>query len=84
MQCKSGDLPSYGVKTGEDDSLGCVVYDYLDACGSLKSTYIAPLASDDASFYLIVVDMEYSDGVFHCRLRCHTLNRLDDDFLSLS
>ena len=83
VQGQTCDLAAHGIETAEDDGLGRVVDDDLDARCGLQSTYVAALAADDAALDLVTVDVEYRNGILDGRLGSYTLDRGDDDTLGL-
>ncbi len=83
VQGQTGNLAAHRVKARQDDGLGGVVDDDLDACGSLQGAYVASLTADNAAFDLVVVDVEHGDGILNGRLGGYALNGLDDDALGL-
>ena len=83
VQGQTCDLAAHGIETAEDDGLGRVVDDDLDACRGLQSTYVAALAADDAALDLVTVDVEYRNGILDGRLGSYTLDRGDDYTLGL-
>ena len=54
LQCDASHFAAHRVETRKDDSLGRIVDDKVDSCQRLKRADVAPLASDDATFHLIV------------------------------
>ena len=83
VESQTAGLAAHGVEAADDDSLGRVVDNNLDAAGSLQSTDITTLATDDASLDVVVVDVEHRDAVLDGRLRSHALDGLYHDFLGL-
>ncbi len=59
VKSKAGYFAANRVESGKHDCLGGVVYDDLNSCRSLKSAYVASFSTDDTTFDLIVVNMEY-------------------------
>ena len=83
VQSQSADFAAYWIKSTDDDSLGCVInYDFHSGC-SFQSTDVTSFTSDDASFHLVIVDMEHCNAVLYGSFGCHTLYGLDDDALCL-
>ena len=83
VEGQAADLAADGVEGRDDDGLGGVIDDDLDAAGSLQGADVAALAADDATLHLVVFDMEYADAVFDGRLGGHALYGLYDDLLGL-
>ena len=77
------DLAAHGVEAREDDRLGGVIDDDLDACCGLQGADVAALAADDAALDLVALDVEHRDGVLDGRFGRYTLNRGHDDALGL-
>jgi hypothetical protein len=48
-----GDLATDRIEPAEDDGLGRVVDDQVDAGGLFEGADVAPLAADDAAFHLV-------------------------------
>ena len=53
VQGQTRDFAAYGIEAREDDSLGGVVDDDLDARRGLQSADVAALAADDAALDLV-------------------------------
>ena len=83
VQGQTRDFAAYGIEAREDDGLGGVVDDDLDARRGLQSADVAALAADDAALDLVALDVEHRHGVFDGRLGRHALNRRHDDALGL-
>ena len=83
VQGQPRDFAPHGVETAQDDRLGSVVHDDLDARRRLERTDVAPFAADDAALDLVALDVEHRHGVFDGRLGRHALDRRDDDALGL-
>ena len=83
VECQASDFTPHGVESREDDRLGGVVDDDLDARCGLQSADVAALTSDDAALYLVALDVEDRDGVFDGRFCRHALDRGHDDALGL-
>ena len=84
MESQTTSLTTYGIEATDNDSLGGVINNNLNASRCLKRTDVTALTTNDTTLHFIVIDMEYADRVFHCRLSSHTLDSLDDDLLGLS
>ena len=76
-------LATHRIKAREDNRLGGVIHDDLNAGSSLKSANITTLSTDYTTLDLITVDMEHSHRILYCGLRGKTLYRLHDYTLSL-
>ena len=83
VQSQTRNLTTHGVKSAQDDCLGGVIHDNLDACCSLQSADIAALTTNDASLYLVALDVEYRNGILDSCLGCYALYRCYDDALRL-
>ena len=83
VQGQTGDLTANRVEATQDNSLGGVINDNLDACGSLQSADVTTLTADDATLNLVAVDIEYRHGILDGCLGGNTLDRGDDNTLCL-
>ena len=83
MQSQSSDLAAYGIEARQDDCLGRIINDDLDARCSLQGADVTTLATDDTTLHLVAIDVENSHRVLDCGLGCHALNRLNDNTFSL-
>ena len=83
VQGQTRDFAAYGIEAREDDGLGGVVDDDLDARCGLQGADVAALAADDAALDLVALDVEHRHGVFDGRLGRHALNRRHDDAFGL-
>jgi len=54
LQRHPGDLAAHRVETGDDDRLGRVVDDEVDAGGGFEGADVAALAADDAALHVVV------------------------------
>ena len=59
VQGEPGDLSSYRIKAGEQDGLGRVVDDQVDAGHGLEGPDVAALAADDAALHLIARQVQH-------------------------
>ena len=83
FQGDAGDFPPDGIKAGQDDRLGRVVDDQVDARRGLQGADVAPLAADDAALHLVVGQVDHGDrGLGHV-VRRALLNRQGDDVAGL-
>ena len=60
--------PEYGaiksldeINAGDNDSLRGIINNNFNTCCSLDSTDISTLSTDDASLYLIIINVEYAN-----------------------
>ena len=83
VQGQTTHLTTNRVEGRDHDGLRRIVHHDFHAGGSLEGTDVTTLTTDDASFHLIVLDMEHAHRVLHGCFRCHALDGLDDDLLSL-
>ncbi len=83
VQGQTRDLAAHGIESREDDRLGRVVDDDLDAGRGLQSADVAALAADDAALDLVALDVEHRHGVLDGRLGRHALDRGYYDALGL-
>ncbi len=58
LERDAGDLAAEGVEAGEDDRLGGVVDDEVDAGRHLESADVAPFAADDAPLHLVTRQLD--------------------------
>src|SRR5690606_26624499 len=73
------DLPANRIKSGEDDGLGRVVHDDLDAGLGLESADVSTLAADYAALHLIGMDVDHRIGVLNGMAGCRPLNGRQDN-----
>ena len=71
------------IKSGDNDAFRRVVNDNLDAAGSLQSTDVTSLTTNDTAFHLIVVNMKHADRSLNSGLGSNALNGLNNNLLSL-
>ena len=83
MECQTASLAANGVEGRDNDGLRRVVDDDFNTTSSLQGTDVTPLASDDTTLHIVVVDMEDADRVLDSRLRGYSLDGLDDNLLGL-
>ena len=83
VQGEAGNLTTHGVEAAQDDGLGGVIDDDLDARSGLQGADVATLTADDATLDLVALDVEDRHGILDGRLGGHTLNRGHDDALGL-
>ena len=83
VECESCDFAAHGVESREDDRLGGIVDDDLDAGCGLQGPDVASFASDDAALYLVALDVEDRDGILDGCFGCDTLDRGYDDSFGL-
>ena len=60
----AGDLAPHRVKRADDDRLGGVVDDEVDAGSRLKGADVPALAADDAALHVVVGQVDDADGAF--------------------
>lgn len=63
MQSKTANLTTNRIKSRYYDSLGCIINNNLNTCGSFKSTDVTSFTSDDTTLNLVVINMEHADRV---------------------
>ncbi len=78
-QGQAGDLAADRVEGADDDRLGGVVDDQVDARGLLEGADVATLAADDAALHLVVGQVDGADRVLGGVVRRDALHRRDDD-----
>ena len=79
VQGQPGDFAAHGIEAREDDRLGGVVHDDLDARGGLEGADVAAFAADDAALDFVALNVEDRHGVLDGRLRGYALDRRHDD-----
>ena len=77
-----GDLATDRVEARQDDRLGRVVDDQVDAGRLLEGADVATLAADDATLHLVRRQVDDRDGVLGGVVRGHALDGSDDDVAS--
>ena len=78
-----GDLAADRVEARQDDGLGRVVDDQVDAGRLLEGADVAALAADDPALHLVGRQVDDRDGVLGGVVRGHALHRGDDDVAGL-
>src|SRR6185295_9562228 len=78
-----GDLAAERIEAREDDRLGRVVDDQVDAGRRLESADVAPLAADDPALHLVVRQHHDRDGRLRDVVGGRALDRHADDPLRL-
>ena len=73
------DLPAHRIEARQDDRLGGVVDDQVDAGGLLEGTDVAALAPDDPALHLVAGEMDDGHGVLGGVVRRDPLHRRHDD-----
>ena len=69
-----GDLAADGVEGADDDGLGGVVDDEVDARGRLDGPDVAAFAADDAALELLVGEVDDGDAALGHKLACKPLH----------
>ena len=77
------DLAAHRVEPAEDDRLGGVVDDQVDASGLLEGADVAALTADDPALHLVVREVDDAHGVLGGVVGGHPLHRRDDDVAGL-
>ena len=62
LERDAADLAAHRVEAGEDDRLGRVVDDEVDAGHLLEGADVAALAADDAALHVVARDVDDRDG----------------------
>ena len=83
MKGKTTNLTTYWVESRNNDCLRSIIYNNFNSRRSLKSTYITSFATNNASLYVVVINMEHRNRIFDSRFCCHTLYCLYDYLLCL-
>src|SRR5690606_12052310 len=81
LQRQTGNLPTYRIKSREDNGLRCIINDDFYTRSRLKCTDVATLSADNATLDLVVLDIEDGDRVFDGAFRSRSLYRLNNHFL---
>ena len=79
MQCQSANLTADGIEGADDDGFRRVVHHKFHAGGCFQGADVTSFASDNTTFYFVVINVEHCDGILHCGFSGHTLYGLDDD-----
>src|SRR5439155_9881350 len=82
-QRQARDLAANGVEARQDDRLGGVVDDQVDAGGLLEGPDVAALAADDPALHLVRRQVHDADGVLRRVIRGDPLDRGNDDVAGL-
>ena len=80
---EAGDLAADRVEAREDDRLGGVVDDQVDAGRLLEGADVAALAADDPALHLVARQVDDRDRVLGGVVRGDALHRRDDDLAGL-
>ena len=83
MQSKSCDFAANGIEARQNDRLGRVIDDDLDARSGLQSANVTTLAADDTTLHFVAIDIENRYRVLDCGLGSNALNRLNDNAFCL-
>jgi len=62
LQRGAGDLPPHRIEAGDDDRLGGVVDDDVDAGGQFEGADVASLAPDDPALHVVAREVHHRDG----------------------
>ena len=76
-------LAAHRIESTDEDGIGCVVNHNFYSGRCFEGTYITAFASDDASFHLVVVDRESSNGILYGSLGGSALYSVDNYSLGL-
>ena len=76
-------LTANRVKCRKRNRLWCIIYHNFYTCGSLQGTDITSLTTNNTTLNFIIINMEHRYSILHCSLRGDTLDRLDNNLLSL-
>ena len=83
VERQTADFAANRVERRDNDGLGRIIDDEFHTAGGLQSANVATFTTDDATFDVVVVEVEHRHAVLDGRFRRHALNRLNHDFLSL-
>ena len=75
----AGDLAANRIEAGENDCLGGVVDDEVDAGGQFQRADVAPFAADDAALHVLAREIDDGDGVLRDVIRGHALDGHTED-----
>jgi hypothetical protein len=79
LEGHAGDLPAHAVEGAEDDGVGRVVDDEVDAGEVLEGADVAALAADDAALHVVARELDDGDGRLGGVARRETLHRHGED-----
>ena len=83
VQSQTGNLTTDRIKCRNYDSLGGVIYyNFYTACG-LYGADITSFTANDASLHLVILNVEYGNGVLNGGLGTYALYGLDDNLFGL-
>ena len=81
FQRQTGNLPPHGIEAGDDDGVGSVVDDHVDAGRQLEGANVPAFATDDASLHFIIRQRDGRHRRLDALLRRNSLDSQRDDFL---
>src|SRR5690606_22220924 len=59
MKCQTSNFSSNRVKTRKDNRFRSIIYDNFNPCCCLKCSDVSTLTTNDSTFYVIRLDIEY-------------------------
>ena len=83
LERHSRDLPTVGIESRENDGLGGVIDDEIDASSHLQRSNVPPLPADDATLHVVDRQHDDRDGGLVDVIRGGPLDRHGDDSLRL-
>src|SRR5271166_1829751 len=75
----AGDLAANRIVTGNDERLGSIIDDDIDAGGSFDRADVAPLPADDAAFHVVRGKRKHCDGTLDYPFAGEPFDRDRDD-----
>ena len=78
MEREACHLATYGIKSGNKDSLWSIIYNYFNTDCSLQGTDITSFSADYTTLDLIVLNVENRNCVLNCNFRSCTLDGIDN------
>ena len=83
FECDAGDLAADRIERGDDDGLGRVVNDQIDAGRGLEGADVAALPADDAALHVLIGQGDDGDGGLRDVVGGAALDRHGDDVARL-
>ena len=83
VECQTRHFATNGVESADNNSFGGVIDNDFYAGRRFQGTNVSSFAANNATFHVVILDMENRDAVFNCRFGGHTLNGLNDNALRL-
>ena len=83
MKCQAANLTANWVESRNNDCFWRIIYNDFYSCCSLQSTDITTFTTNDATFYLIAINMENTYRVLYSCFCCNSLYSLNNYLLCL-